>query len=77
MADYLPRTATSGDLVGLCVQCETPMYRRVSRERLPEIATGLDLRVAERDGHIGESAYRSVNSDFGKEDATNGNAQPL
>ena len=56
MADYVPRTATSGDLMAFCAQCETPMYRRVSRERLRDVAAGLDLRFAERCEHIGESA---------------------
>lgn len=64
MADYLPRTATSGDLMGLCAQCETPMYRRVRSASLPRVAAGLDLRFAEGSDHIVESRDPSANSAF-------------
>jgi hypothetical protein len=34
MADYVPITSASGNLRGICPDCSTPMFRRVSLENL-------------------------------------------
>ncbi len=66
-ADYLPITASSGNLKGVCCDCGTRMYRRVSLTKLAEVAG--DLKVALKDGQqrIVESADPSVNCDLEQE----------
>lgn len=67
MADYLPMTATGGNLVGLCPVCDALMYRRVSLSRLGEVLGKLDVRSPAVMQHIGESANPSVNRNFPRE----------
>ena len=64
MADYKPLTPTGGNLVGLCPECESVMYRRVSLARLAEIGGDLDIRSADGREHIVKSTNPSVNGDF-------------
>jgi hypothetical protein len=61
MADYMPLTATSGNLVGLCPVCETVIYRRVSLARLDAVRGGLDIRGTQGREHIAEIAASSLN----------------
>lgn len=46
MADYVPVTATLGNLVGLCPVCEALMYRRVSAAKLGLIKGPLDVTLS-------------------------------
>ena len=64
MADYLPRTPTVGDLMGICPHCEASMYRRVSWAKLTHVAAGLDVRLPKGCERISESTGPSVNSAF-------------
>jgi hypothetical protein len=43
LADHLPITASSGNLRGLCPQCGSLMYRRISIKQLTALATKLDI----------------------------------
>jgi hypothetical protein len=43
MADYLKITSVSGNLRGICPDCEHFMHRRVALARLREVAAGLDV----------------------------------
>jgi DNA-binding XRE family transcriptional regulator len=43
MADYQPKTATLGNLIGLCPICDAWMYRRVNRTKLDEIRGPLEI----------------------------------
>lgn len=54
MAEYRPLTATSGDLVGICPDCFTMMYRRVSLAALPSISAGLDVTHTRDESRLGE-----------------------
>lgn len=65
MADYLPVTATLGNLSGICPTCDAMMYRRVSRARIEQARGKLDIRLPQPLPHIDESLEPSVNSDFG------------
>ena len=47
MAEYQPTTATLGNLIGICPNCDTMIYRRASRAKLPEIRGNLDITFAE------------------------------
>lgn len=66
MADYLPVTATSGNLIGMCPVCDAMMYRRVSLAKLEQVQGKLNITLPQALPHIGESAEPSVNSDFGQ-----------
>ena len=65
MADYQPLTATLGNLIAMCADCETIMYRHVSLARLGEVRGNLDITLPQALPHIDESAEPSVNSDLG------------
>jgi hypothetical protein len=67
MADYLPLTATGGNLVGMCPTCDTLMYRRVNLAKLGAVRGILDVQLPEAMQHIDESHSPSVNSDFAQE----------
>ena len=64
MADYQAVTATLGNLIAICSDCETLMYRRVSFPKLEQIRGNLDITFPKALPHIDESAQPSVNSDF-------------
>jgi excisionase family DNA binding protein len=64
MVDYVPVTATLGNLAAICSACETMMYRRVSLARLEQVRGNLDITMPQALEHIGESAQPTVNSDF-------------
>lgn len=64
MADYETLTATQGNLVAICPDCETIIYRRVSLAKLAQIRGKLDITFPQALRHIGESLQPSVNSDF-------------
>ena len=65
MADYQPLTATLGNLIAMCADCETIMYRRVSLAKLAQVRGKLDITLPQALPHIDESAEPCVNSDFG------------
>ena len=64
MVDYVPLTATLGNLVAICSTCETMMYRRVSLAKLEQVRGNLDITMPQALEHIGESAQPTVNSDL-------------
>jgi hypothetical protein len=64
MADYEVVTETLGNLIAICSDCETLMYRRVSLAKLAQIRGKLDITMPQALPHISESAQPSVNSDF-------------
>ncbi len=64
MADYEPLTATSGNLVGLCPQCEGTIYRRVSLARLAEAKGNLEVKFTQGPEHIIERGNPSVSCAF-------------
>lgn len=69
-AQYLPMTAASGNLVGMCPECSLRMFRRVNRARLDAARGDLVIRMPEGAGHISESLHRSVNCAFIEEATT-------
>ena len=67
MADYMPLTATTGNLVGLCPTCDALMYRRVSGMKLDSVCGHLDVCLPIAVQRIGETDQPSVNRDFAQE----------
>ena len=65
MADYLAITPTSGNLRGICPDCETLIHRRVSLARIDAIRANLAITFPEERARIVDSAQPSVNRDSG------------
>ena len=58
-------TEAQGNLVAICPDCETIIYRRVSLAKLAQIRGKLDITFPQALRHLSESLKPSVNSDFG------------
>ena len=67
MADFEPVTGLVGSLIGICPDCETMMYRRVSLAKLDQVRGNLDITMPQALQHIVESNQPSVNSDLKQE----------
>jgi hypothetical protein len=63
-AEYVPMTAGSGNLKGLCGTCGTVMWRRVSLRNLTDVTGALDVAFPQAQRRIADSAFRSLSSDF-------------
>jgi len=64
MADYQSITASLGNLIGICPDCGTMIYRHASRVKLPEIRGKLDITFTEAERRVSDSSLPIVNSDF-------------
>lgn len=64
MADYQPVTESQGNMIAICPDCETMMYRRVSLAKLDQVRGNLDITMPQALQHIVESNPPSVNSDL-------------
>ena len=74
MADYLPMTPTSGNLRGICPDCETLIHRRVALRGIDAIRAELDISFPEAPTRIRDSAMASVNCDSREDGEANENA---
>lgn len=63
-AEYEPRTSALGDLIAICPQCHTVMYRRVKLATLDQIRGDLTITLAQGGLRIDETSRSSVNSDL-------------
>ena len=64
MAEYVPLTATTGNLRGLCPTCERLIHRRVSRINLTTILGQLEVTFTDAPRHIRDVVDPSVNNDI-------------
>ena len=64
MAEYQPATATLGNLIGICPDCEGIIYRRANWAKLPEIGGNLDITFSEAERQVSKTDPPIVNSDF-------------
>ncbi|MGA2910058.1 MAG: helix-turn-helix domain-containing protein [Terracidiphilus sp.] len=64
MAEYQPITASLGNLIGICPDCEGMIYRRASRAKLSEIQGNLDITFTKTERRVSETDSPIVNSDF-------------
>jgi len=64
MADYQPKTAALGNLVGICPDCFSIMNRRISVAKLPLILPGMNVTLPHALQHIVERSSPSVNSEL-------------
>lgn len=64
MAEYQPVTATVGNLVAICPDCELMMNRRISFSKLELFRRQMDITLPQALQHIVESNQPTVNSDL-------------
>lgn len=64
MADYLPLATGSGNLRGICPQCDTLVHRRVSLARIDTVRGDLDISFPQARERIGEAPPPTVNCDL-------------
>jgi hypothetical protein len=62
--EYLPLTATSGNLRAVCADCGTRMYRRVSLSKLAAVTLGINIALPEAQQRLIEGANPSVNCEL-------------
>jgi hypothetical protein len=74
MVDYLPITKASGNLRGICPDCEALIHRRVSRTNLSAFRAILEIAVPQAPARITDSAVPTLNCDLRRESETNENA---
>jgi hypothetical protein len=67
MAEYQPITATVGNLLAICPDCELMMNRRISHSKLDQFRRQMDITLPQALQHIVESNQPTVNSDLGQE----------
>ena len=67
---YQALTSDRGNLIGVCPDCGTRLFRRVSQTKLAASLGDLKLRFTEAEEHIDESPTPSVNCDL-NQDASN------
>jgi len=70
MAEYQPVTATVGNLVAICPDCELMMNRRISISKLDQFRSQMDITLPQALQHIVESNQLTVNSDLRQGDKT-------
>lgn len=75
MVDYVPYTATSGNLRGICPDCDCLIHRRVALAKLEACTAGLEITFMQPGSRIGGSAGLSVNCDFSRSENSDANAQ--
>jgi hypothetical protein len=63
MVDYVPISATGGNLRAICETCETVMHRRAVRGSLATILPGCDVQFAEAPSRLRGSTSPSLNCD--------------
>ena len=63
MVEYVQLSRTSGNLKALCECCGTMMHRRVRRDEISLIMTGLDVKITEARASIDEPTNPSLNTD--------------
>ena len=64
VTDYMPITASSGNLRGRCGDCGTVMWRRVLLLKLNLVAGDLEVSFAQAQPRIRVSASTCLNGDF-------------
>ncbi len=64
---YIPLTVASGNLIGICPECNTKMYRRISATRLNQELEIQAFCLPLAREHIVERRQPSVSSDFKQE----------
>ncbi len=63
MVDFIPHSATGGNLKALCEQCGTMMHQRIARSAISLKMPGIEVHVAGADARLTVCAPPPVNRD--------------
>jgi hypothetical protein len=74
MADCIPTGHRSGNLRGICPDCDRLIYRRVNLAKIDAVRGDLEITFTGPCPRLGESAGPSVNCDSGEKAQTHENA---
>jgi hypothetical protein len=75
MAEFVPVADTTGNLRGICPDCDRLIHRRVNQTKIKAIQGNLEITFADAPPRMRERIAPSVNCDFGKENQTYENDQ--
>ena len=64
MAEYQSITQTLGSLIGICPDCESIIYRRVSRAKLEQVCGKTNVTFSVVQGRVSVTSESTVNSDL-------------
>jgi hypothetical protein len=74
VADCIPTSSSTGNLCGICPDCERLIYRRVNLARIDAIRGNLEIKLTQARARIGESPVPSVNCDSSQKAQAHENA---
>jgi len=63
MVEYKPMNNTSGNLIALCTDCGTMMYRRARKQAIEAIMPNLAIQITEAEPSIIERTPPPLNCD--------------
>jgi hypothetical protein len=64
MAEYQPITEKFGNLIAICPDCESMVYRRASLAKLAQVRGNMDFTFPQAQGQVSESSQPTVNRDL-------------
>jgi hypothetical protein len=64
MVDYEPITGTLGNLVGICPECDSMIYRRASLAKISQIQGKVSVTFVEAERQVSNRVEPTVNSDL-------------
>jgi hypothetical protein len=64
MAEYQPITEKFGNLIGICPDCDSMVYRRASLAKLAQVRGNMDITFPQAQGQVSESSQPTVNRDL-------------
>lgn len=70
MVDYIPISATGGNVRAICAACETVMHRRAAKASLATILPGCDVQITQAPSRLKGSPSPSLNCDLGRQATT-------
>jgi hypothetical protein len=71
MADYIPRTTTTGTLRALCETCLTVMNKVISASVVEELRAVVELSIQQAEQHLIDTSQPSLNDNSHEEPETN------
>lgn len=76
MADYIPFTVVTGNLRGICPDCERLIHRRVALAKIDTVRGDLDITFPEAHRRLGDRTVPTVNCDLERGGVADEKAQP-
>lgn len=64
MAEYRPITASLGNIIGICPDCDGMIFRRANLAKLAQIRGKLEVTISEAQRRVTDSSSPTVNSDL-------------